>query len=80
MTSNPLVRNTNWYRLTWSDLRSRMPYATDMQMYDAAERLTPLLNELFTQAERQMAFEYETALQTRSQANQQEPETEPDGP
>jgi hypothetical protein len=50
-----------FYSLSWSDLRGRLPFATNMQLYDAAERLTLILNETFTEEARKLAFAYEQA-------------------
>lgn len=59
MIGNPLVVNTAFYKLTWGDLQSRMPFASKMQMYDAAEKLTNILNETFTEEARKLAFLYD---------------------
>ena len=59
MMGNPLVMNAAFYKLTWGDLRSRMPFATNMQVWDAAEKLTNILNETFTEEARKLAFSYE---------------------
>lgn len=69
MTSNPWAMNASFYKLTWSDLRSRLPFATDMERYDAAERLTLILNETFTQEARKLAFEYEDRKRAIQQRN-----------
>ena len=59
MTGHPLMDNATFYRLTYIDLRSRMPFATNMQLYDAAEQLQGILNETFTREARRLAFYYE---------------------
>jgi len=56
---NPLIRNAIFYRLTYGDLRHHMPFASDMQFYEASERLTSALNTLFEVEARRLAFEYE---------------------
>lgn len=70
MTGNPLIMNASFYKLTWSDLRSRMPFATPMQLYDAAEQLTNILNETFTREARHLAFSYEQPRQQPDDSNE----------
>jgi hypothetical protein len=69
MTGNPFATG-RFYSLSWSDLRGRMPFVTNMQLYDAAERLTNILNQTFTDEARKMAFEYESHA---AQVQRQEP-------
>lgn len=61
MIGNPLVMRSSFYSLSWTDLRGRMPFATNMQLVDAAERLTNILNQTFTDEARKLAFMYEQA-------------------
>jgi hypothetical protein len=60
MTGNPLRDQSPFFYLTWIDLKGRMPFATPMQLYDAAEQLREVLNQTFTREARKLAFYYET--------------------
>lgn len=59
MAGNPLIARYPFYKLVWSDLRGNMPFASDMQLWEASQRLTEILNETFTREARKMAYEYE---------------------
>jgi hypothetical protein len=65
MAGNPLIHNASFYKLTWGDLQSQMPFASDMQRYEAAEKLQHVLNTVFTREARRLAYEYEQSDRKR---------------
>jgi len=63
MTGNPWADRAPFYTLMWTDLRAQMPFATNMQLFEAGEILTNILNTVFTQQARKLAYDFEARQQ-----------------